>query len=178
MNAILIGRQVLVTVCTFLVARISTIHVDVAQGEPTIFGVPLAVQSFINTGLLGALITTILGSLVWRILASSYSIAFLSNPLISVLIRTSLTLERSGICSAAWILARFAKAVLKYEPDSVYLDEAQPTNGTEPLTERDGDIDRLFMRESVRRSITTLRSSFIATANMSGRSSLFEGEMV
>ena len=156
MQAFLIGRQICVTVCTFLVARITTINVD--EDEETIFGVSPGAQRFFNTGLLGAVITTIVASLVWRIIASSFPIAFLSNPLIAIIIRVCLFLERSGVCSAAWVLARLVKAIMKYEPDEVYLDEAEPTHGSEPITERDEDIDRLFMRSS----IASLQSDLVA----------------
>lgn len=153
MQAFLIGRQICVTVCTFLIARITTIRVEDDDNndeeQENIFGVPDSLQTFFNTGLLGAVITTIVASLVWRIIASSFPMAFLSNPLVAVLIRICLLLERSGICSAAWVLARLVKAIMKYEPDEVYLDVAEPTHGIEPVTERDEDIDRLFMRSSI-----------------------------
>jgi hypothetical protein len=89
--------------------------VDVDAGEDTIFGVSSGIQEFFNTGLLGAVITTIVASLAWRIIASSFPIAFLSNPLIYVIIRLCLVLEASGICSAAWLLALVHKQVLQLE---------------------------------------------------------------
>ena len=160
MQAFLIGRQVCVTGCMMLLARVTTIKMD-SHDEATVFGVSPGVQRFFNTGLLGAVITTIVASLAWRIIAQSSPIAFLSNPLVSVIIRLCLMLEMSGICSAAWVLARFVKAIMKYEPDEVYLDDAEPTHGCEPLTARDEDIDRLFKRSS----IVSRRSSIVSSCS-------------
>jgi MFS family permease len=142
LQAFLIGRQICVTICMFVVARITAVAIP--EGEPNIFGVSDALQGFFNTGLLGALITTIVGSLIWRIVASSFALAFLSNPLIYGIIRLCLLLEYSGVCSAAWILARFHKALAKYQPDEVYLEGAEK-HTSEPVTSRDKDIDRLSM---------------------------------
>jgi hypothetical protein len=119
LQAFLIGRQICVTCCMFIVARVATCSVD--AGEPTIFGVSAGIQNFFNTGLLGAVITTIIGSLAWRIIASAFPVAFLSNPLIYLIIRLCLLLEASGVCSAAWILARLHRNVAGYKPDVDYL---------------------------------------------------------
>jgi silicon transporter len=142
LQAFLIGRQICVTVCMFIVARITSVDVDVDAGEDTIFGVSKGLQEFFNTGLLGAVITTIVASLIWRVIASSFPIAFLSNPLIYLIIRLCLILEKSGICSASWVLARYHKPLVNYQPDEVYLEGAEP-HTAEPVTRRDKDIDRL-----------------------------------
>jgi len=142
LQAFLIGRQICVTCCMFVVARITSLNI--ASGDATIFGVSQGLQTFFNTGLLGALITTIVGSLAWRIIASSFSLAFLSNPLIYLIIRLCLILEGSGLCSASWVTARFQKIALGYQPDSVYLEGA-PRHTAEPISRRDKDIDRLVL---------------------------------
>jgi hypothetical protein len=123
LQAFLIGRQITVTVCTFVIARISTLNYK--DTDSPIFGVSTGLQSFFNTGLLGAVITTIVGSLAWRIVASSFPVAFLSFPLVYVIIRWCLLVEKVGICSAAWVLARFHKALIGYQPDTVYLEGAE-----------------------------------------------------
>ena len=64
LQAFLIGRQICVTVCMFVVARITTLNVVVGDGN--IFGVSDGLQAFFNTGLLGAIITTIVASLAWQ----------------------------------------------------------------------------------------------------------------
>jgi Silicon transporter len=138
LQAFLIGRQICVTICMFVVARITTLNVVVGDGN--IFGVSDGLQSFFNTGLLGAVITTIVASLAWRIIASSFPVAFLSNPLIYLIIRLCLILEASGVCSAAWVLGRFNKLLVGYQPDEVYLEGAE-AHGKKPVTRRDKDID-------------------------------------
>jgi len=122
-QAFLIGRQICVTCCMFVVARITSLNV--AAGEATIFGVSSGLQNFFNTGLLGALITTIIGSLAWRIIASSFPLAFMANPLIYVIIRLCLILEATGICSAAWLLALLHKVVANFQVDEVYVGEPE-----------------------------------------------------
>jgi Silicon transporter len=143
LQAFLIGRQICVTCCMFVVARITSINVDIDLEGNNIFGVSDGLQNFFNTGLLGAIITTIVASLMWRIIASSFPIAFLSNPLIYLIIRLCLFLEKSGICSAAWVLARYHKPIVNYQPDEVHLEGATP-HTAEPINRRDKDIDRLF----------------------------------
>jgi Silicon transporter len=140
LQVFLIGRQICVTICMFVIARITTLAVKVGE-HPNIFGVSDGVQTFFNTGLLGALITTIVASLAWRVIASSFPIAFLSNPLVYIIIRICLLLEASGICSSAWVLARYHKPIVNYQPDSVHLEGEEPHNA-EPVTARDREIDR------------------------------------
>ena len=109
------------TVCTFFIARITTINVVVGSGEGNIFGVSDGAQAFFNTGLLGAIITTIVGSLAWRIIAASFPVAFLSNPLVYVILRLCLLIEASGVCSAAWLLALINRQIFGYQDDQVYI---------------------------------------------------------
>jgi len=119
LQAFLIGRQIFVTLCTFVIARLTTLDVQVGEGE-NIFGVPDSVQTFFNTGLLGAIITTVVGSLAWRIIAASFPVTFLSNPLVYLILRLCLILEASGICSAAWLLALINKQMVGFQPDEEY----------------------------------------------------------
>lgn len=123
LQAFLIGRQIFVATCMFVVARIATpVYLE---EDPNIWGVSDGFQSFLNTGLTGAVITTIIGSLAWRIVASSGPLAFLSNPLIYVLIKICLIVEASGICSSAWVLGSFNKVLCNYQRDEVYLKGAE-----------------------------------------------------
>ena len=169
LQAFLIGRQILTTICMFVVARITTVQVTIGQDE-NIFGVSDSVQDFFNTGLLGAVITTIIGSLIWRIIASSFPVAFLSNPLIYIIIRLCLLVEQSGICSAAWVLARYHKPLMNYQPDEVYLEGAQ-RHTSEPVTRRDKDIDRLVTVTKFSYSLVLLGCSvfFVIVAIFQGQ---------
>ena len=133
LQAFLIGRQIMVTICMFIVARITAVNVDTATDDSeNIFTMKDGMQAFFNTGLLGAVITTVVASLAWRIVASSFPVAFLSNPLIYIIIRLCLILEASGICSAAWLLAYVQKLVMGYEMDEVFIgtpDERASSGG-------------------------------------------------
>jgi hypothetical protein len=140
LQAFLIGRQITVTVCMFVVARVTTLNYSTTDAP--IYGVSSGLQNFFNTGLLGAVITTIVASLAWRIIASSFPIAFLSNPIVYLVIRWCLLVEKVGICSAAWVLARYHKPLIGYQHDTVYL-EGTEKHGFEPVTRKDKDIDRL-----------------------------------
>ena len=122
LQSFLIGRQIFVGSLLFIVARIATL--DIPDGEDNIFGVSDGLQNFFNTGLLGAVILAIIGSLAWRIIASSFPLEFMSNPLIYVIIRICLILEATGIASAAWLLALIYKGVTKYQIDEVYLGKS------------------------------------------------------
>jgi len=141
LQAFLIGRQILVATCMFVVARIATpVYGD---EDENIFGLGDGIQSFLDIGLTGAMITTVVGSLIWRVLASSFPLAFLSNPVIHIFIRLCLLLEKSGICSSAWILARFNTAAAGYQLDKFYVKEdgAQAPK----RTSRDEHIDLLLV---------------------------------
>jgi hypothetical protein len=130
LQAFLIGRQMCVTFCMFIVARITSCDVDV-PGEETVFGVSDTMQSFFNTGLMGAFITSIVGSLAWRIVASSFPVPFLSNPLIYWTIRLCLLVEASGVCSAAWLLALIHKQCIGYQLDEVYIGTPEKRHAAE-----------------------------------------------
>ena len=119
LQAFLIGRQICVTICMFVVARITTISLE--EGESTVMGVSDGLQEFFNSGLLGAIITTIFGSLIFRIVASSFPVAFLSNPLVYLILRLCLMLEATGICSSAWLLALIHKAAAGFQVDEEYI---------------------------------------------------------
>jgi len=118
----LIGRQIFVATLTFVIARIAT--PNYGENDDNIWGVSNGFQAFLDTGLTGAVINTIIGSLAWRIIASSFPLAFLSNPAIYVIIRICLILEASGLCSGAWVLVRMNKLLAGYQPDEIYLEAA------------------------------------------------------
>jgi len=127
----LIGRQIFVASLMFIVARIATI--DLAVGADNIFNFPDALQVFFNTGLLGAVVLAINGSLAWRIVASSFPLAFMSNPAIYVIIKICLALEGTGICSASWLLAAIHKGIVNYQQDEVYLGKNNEKDQDERL---------------------------------------------
>ena len=138
-KAFLIGRQICVTTCMFLLARLTTTTVDMdgppmggpqdgmmspPPPPPTVMGVAPAVQAFFNTGLPGALITTIVASLYWRIVAANYPVWFMNCSVVNGTIRLCLALEATGAFSSAWMLADGIRTLLQYQPDDWYLQQA------------------------------------------------------
>jgi len=123
MPGFMIGRQLCVVSCMFFIARVTS--VDIAEGESNIFNVPDGLQELFNTGLLGAVITTICASITWQLAASAFPIAFLSNPLTYVLLRLCLFLEATGLCGAAWIIAAVHKSIAGFQRDEVYIGTAE-----------------------------------------------------
>ena len=102
----------------FFIARVTS--VSIPDGEENIFGVSDQLQEFFNTGLLGAVITTIVGSIAWQLVAAAFPLAFLANPLTYILLRICLLLEATGICSGAWVIAAVLKKIIGYQRDEVY----------------------------------------------------------
>jgi len=121
--AFMIGRQLCVVSCMFFIARITAVRVP--EGEENIFGVSDGAQKLFNTGLLGAVIVAIIGSISWRLLASAFPIAFLSNPLTYILFRFCLFLEMTGLLHGAWVLAAIHKKIAGFQRDEVYIGTAE-----------------------------------------------------
>lgn len=119
----MVGRQMCVTMCFFIVARVTTIKLN--EGDGNIFGVSDGLQKFLETGLLGALITTIVASITWQLVASAFPMAFLSTPITYVLMRFCLLLEWTGLCQGAWVVARIHRKLAKFKRDEVYIGTAE-----------------------------------------------------
>jgi len=120
----MIGRQLCVVFCMFVVARVTSLNIAPGQGN-NIFGVTDGFQAFLNLGFMGALITTILGSISWQLVASAFPIAFLSNPLVYVFLRICLGLEGTGLLNGAWVLAAIQAKVCGFQRDEVYIGTAE-----------------------------------------------------
>jgi len=116
----MIGRQLCVTLCFFVIARVTTLNVQIGV-DANIFGVSDGVQAFFNTGLLAALLLTIIGSIAWQLVASAFPVTFLSIPLTYILLVFCLFLERTGIVAAAWLVAKMTKKVRGFKRDEVYI---------------------------------------------------------
>ena len=119
LQAFMVGRQVLVTSSMFIVANI--VEIEIQREEENLFGVNSTFQGFVNAGFLGAIVLTIFGSLAWRIVASSYPLAFMSNPIAYLIIRVCLLIAGIGICSSAILLAFVQKSIVNYFPDEEYI---------------------------------------------------------
>jgi len=118
----MIGRQLCVVACFFVMARVTTIKPDNADN---VLGMGNAAERFFETGLLGAFITTILASIAWQLIASAFPLAFLGNPLTYILLRVCLLVEATGIASGSWVLATVHKKLAGYRRDELYIGTAE-----------------------------------------------------
>jgi uncharacterized membrane protein YuzA (DUF378 family) len=123
----MVGRQLCVVSCMFFVARVTSI--EIAPGETNVFGVSDGVQKLFDTGLLGALIVTIVGSISWQLVASCFPIAFMRSPITYILLRICLLLEATGLCQGAWVIADAHKAVAGFKRDEEYIGTAEERAG-------------------------------------------------
>lgn len=126
--AFVIGRQLCVVSCMFFIARITAIKGD--SDADNMFGVPDGVQTFIDMGLCGAIVVAIFGSISWRLIASTFPVPFLSNPLTYILLRFCLLLEISGILHGAYVLAALHKKIAGFQRDEVYIGTAEERAST------------------------------------------------
>jgi len=124
LSGFMIGRQLCVVSCMFFIARVTSLNIEPGFGN-NIFGVSDPIQKFFNLGFLGALITTIVASIAWQLVASAFPIAMLSNPFTYVLLRLCLFLEATGICNGAYVLAWIHKKVAGFQRDEVYIGTAE-----------------------------------------------------
>jgi silicon transporter len=115
----MVGRQLCVVTCFFVVARVTTLKIP--DDKPNIFGISDGFQEFLSTGLHAAVVTTVVGSISWQLVASAFPFMFLSNPLTYVLLRICLLFEATGICCAAWFLAKIHKNIAGFQYDEVYI---------------------------------------------------------
>jgi len=120
----MVGRQMCVTLCFFVIARVTTIT-PTKDGEDNILGFEDGIQKFFETGLLGALITTIVASIMWQLVASSFPMAFLSTPITYILLRWCLFLEWTGLCQGSWVFAMILRKIAGYKRDEVYIGTAE-----------------------------------------------------
>merc|ERR1712019_288799 len=121
----MIGRQLCVVTCFFVVARVTTQNVDRDAGQSNVMDLPDEVQDFLNFGFQGALITTILGSITWQLVADQFPVGFLSTPITYILLRICLFLEGTGICNGAWVLAGIHAKIAGFQRDEVYIGTAE-----------------------------------------------------
>uniref|UniRef100_A0A7S3KVX3 Silicon transporter n=1 Tax=Amphora coffeiformis TaxID=265554 RepID=A0A7S3KVX3_9STRA len=121
----MVGRQMTVTLCFFIVGRILSVDVDMdAEGHTTsdnIFGVPDNFQTFLGMGFLGAILTTVLASITWQLVAGAFPLTFLSFPLVYILLNCALALEFTGLCHASWFFAMIHKRIAGFQRDEFYV---------------------------------------------------------
>jgi silicon transporter len=125
LSGFMIGRQLCVVSCMFFIARVTTLDIDPDAGDETLWGISAGAQKFLNLGFLGAFITTIVASIAWQLVASTFPIAFLSNPFTYILLRLCLFLEATGICNGAYVIAAIHKKIAGFQRDEVYIGTAE-----------------------------------------------------
>jgi silicon transporter len=130
LSGFMIGRQLCVVSCMFFIARVTSLDIDPDAGDPTLWGVSAGAQKFLNLGFLGALITTIVASIAWQLVASAFPIAFLSNPFTYFFLRICLFLEATGICNGAYVIAWIHKRISGFQRDEVYIGTAEERRET------------------------------------------------
>mmetsp|Transcript_56109 Transcript_56109/g.67329 ORF Transcript_56109/g.67329 Transcript_56109/m.67329 type:complete len:507 (+) Transcript_56109:51-1571(+) len=119
----MIGRQLTVVSCMFFVARVTSVKMK--EGSGNMFGVSDGTQKLFDSGLLGALFLTIVGSITWQLVAAAFPIAFMSNPLTYILLRIALAIEFTGVCNGAWVLAAIHAKLAGFQRDEVYIGTAE-----------------------------------------------------
>ena len=154
-----------------IIARVATIQVE--DGEGTIFGVTNGLQAFLDTGLLGALVLTIIGSLAWRIIASTFPLGFMSNPAVYLLIRVCLFLEGTGLASSTYLIAWVIKKIVKLNPDDEYLEkedfEVELESDEEELPDEDIPDRRLALKLYKKQSTSSLGAGHMILPSSSKR---------
>ena len=138
LSGFMIGRQLCVVSCMFFIARVTSMDIE-ADSDDTIFGVSSGVQTFFNLGFLGALITTIVASIAWQLVASAFPIQFLSNPFTYFLLRLCLFLEATGICNGAYVIAWVHKKIAGFQRDEVYIGTAEERR-QKALADKDDEV--------------------------------------
>jgi len=113
MEEFLIGRQICVTVCMILIARMTSLDLVSESSNGFINDVKPKHKGFQHllelTGIFGALCTTIAASLIWRVIATSFPAMFLSNRVIKYCIKLCLFIDFTGICSASRLITKGLK---------------------------------------------------------------------
>jgi hypothetical protein len=104
--------------------------VPLGEGR-NIWGVSDVVQKLFNGGLLGAIIATVLASLIWRVLASEYPLFFLRSPFAKPVMNMCFLAECSGIINISWPLSSLHRKITGVRPDEYYLGHHhhQPKTG-------------------------------------------------
>jgi Silicon transporter len=134
----MVGRQLCVVSCMFFVARVTSL--EIKEDEENIFGVSDGLQKLFNTGLLGAFITTIIGSVAWQLLASAFPVAFMSSPFTYVFLIICLGLDATGLCQGAWVLAAIQKKIMGFQRDEVYIGSAEERAAKHMSDDADGGL--------------------------------------
>nr|AOW69271.1 silicon transporter beta [Savillea parva] len=132
MQAFLVGRQVFVAMMMVLLAKVTTYagsDGELVRGDD--WGMGQGFNKLLQTGILGAIFVVNVGQLSFRMMASSFPVVFISNPVVYALLRIALMVEATGVVNSCWPLAWGLEALLGLRDDPVVLDNngGGATNG-------------------------------------------------
>jgi hypothetical protein len=116
----MIGQQLITVASFFTVGAITGLNNTPGEGK-NIFGIRGSAQKFLNFGFHGAVITTVIASIMWQYTASAFPITFINNPITYVLLIFALCLEGTGICHGAWVIGKLYKNAMGIQYDEVYV---------------------------------------------------------
>ena len=119
----LVGRQLLVAACFIVIARVTT--PELKDGQDNILHLSDRMQNFLNTGLLGAFVTTVLFSIAWQLVAAAFPVTFLGNPVSYTLLRACMIVEATGICSFVWVMSEVQEHFFNYQDDVEHIGTAE-----------------------------------------------------
>eukprot|EP00531_Pseudo-nitzschia_arenysensis_P001561 CAMPEP_0116117930 /NCGR_PEP_ID=MMETSP0329-20121206/1836_1 /TAXON_ID=697910 /ORGANISM="Pseudo-nitzschia arenysensis, Strain B593" /LENGTH=558 /DNA_ID=CAMNT_0003611529 /DNA_START=98 /DNA_END=1774 /DNA_ORIENTATION=+ len=140
LQAFLVGRQIAQTVIMFMIARIITVEMK-GEGE-TLFGVSPQIQAiFFDSGLLNALVSTIFASLSWRVTANFFPMLYLGSPFSIWIIRLCLIVEGTGVCDAAWMLAKIPAYIVGYKSDNEWITDLATDSSSVSSSSEEEDLE-------------------------------------
>lgn len=67
--------------------------------------------------------TTLLGSLIFRVIASRYPLHYLSNPLVAPALCLCMALESTGVMQSAIAIAEILRILFRFKSDDLYRAE-------------------------------------------------------
>merc|ERR1712205_111053 len=114
-------------------------NVEPGTGE-NVFQVSDGMQEFFNLGFLGAIITTILASISWQLVAGVFPIAFLSNPIVYIFLNIALGIEATGICAGSWFMGSLHKKAAGFQLDEVYVGTAEERDAAQKKKALEGGM--------------------------------------
>jgi len=94
------GRQVIVVLCGFQLAYLTTIQ------NGTLDFYPYFLAQLFYTGLMGSLVVFILGQITPQVFAAKFPTVFLSNPILFTVFRICLIIELTGLTYSTWAIVR------------------------------------------------------------------------
>jgi hypothetical protein len=119
----MIGRQLCVlSACSSSLGSLLSILLTTRS---TYSASPTACKSSSTSVYFSAIITTIVASVSWQLVALAFAIAFLSNPFTYIFLHICLGLEASDIYPGAWVLSDPQKRSFGFQRDEVYIGTAE-----------------------------------------------------